>query len=225
MAIPPAAEIVDYARRLGVRRAVLRGAYVLANRTIALSIFDCVRLAPEHVNAALAESDDGVESRFLEPDAVDGLASVLDPRAARIVRGALARGDDCYAVFDDGQLANVGFYASRPTPIVNDLVVHFDARYRYMHGAFTPEAYRGRRLHALGVLRAARALFDRGIPELVGVYERTNYRSMVSARRMGWTWCGTLYRVGGGRWMRLGRTAAARAIGMWLEPRRSENSP
>jgi hypothetical protein len=35
--------------------ALLRAAYVLANRSLALSIFDCVRLRPADVNDALAD--------------------------------------------------------------------------------------------------------------------------------------------------------------------------
>lgn len=224
MAVPAVEDVVEYVRHLGVRRTVLRAAYVLASRAVPLSIFDCVRLGPADVNAALAESEGRFESRFLEPEALDGIASALDPRSMEIARDAFARGDACYVVLDGGRLANVGFYASRPTPLENDLMVHFDPRYRYMHGAYTPPAYRGHRLHALGVLRAARALFARGIPMLVAVWERTNYRSIVSAQRMGWAPCGTLYRIGAGRWMRLGRTAAACAGGMWLEPRRREDA-
>jgi hypothetical protein len=222
MVVPTPAEVLDYARHLGVRRTALRAAYVAANRVVPLSVFQCVRLSPADVNAALAAPDGAFEGRFLDPGSLERQAGTLDPAARRVIRGALDRDDACYAVFDGDRLANVGFYATRPTPVLNDLVVHFDPRHRYMHGAYTPPGYRGHRLHALGVLGAARALFAAGVPALVGVYERTNYRSMVSALRMGWVPCGTLYRVGTGRWMRLGRTAAAAALGMHLETRRDE---
>jgi hypothetical protein len=221
MVVPTTVEVLDYLRHLGVRRTALRGAYVLTNRLVPLSVFQCVRLDTEHVNAALAESHDDFEGRFLDPASLARMADDLDAVGRRIVREAIERGDACYAVFDGGRLANVGFYASRPTPLVNDLMVHFDPRHRYMHGAFTPPGYRGRRLHALGILSAARALFADGVPALVGVYERTNYRSMNSALRMGWRRCGTIYRVGA----HVGRTAAARAVGMHLEPRRDEARP
>ncbi len=222
MSIPPAGEILDYARRLGWRRTLLRGAYVMTNQLVAVSIYDCLQLRPEDVNAALVESAGAYECRFLAPDEVDRFAGELDSPTIRTVREAFARGDVCYVVLDDEHLANIGFYSNRPTPVMNDLVVHFDPPYWYMYGAFTPVAYRGRRLHALGVLGGALELFDRQVPGLVTVYERTNYRSMVSALRMGWKPCGVLYRVGVGPWMRLGRTAAARAVGMRLEPRHVE---
>lgn len=219
MAIPTPDVVLDYTRHLGLRRTLLRGAYVATNRVIPVSIFGCLRLGPDDANRALAEPDGPFESRFVDADAMESLAGELDPVGRRVVREAFARGDACHVVLDGGRLANVGLYATHPTPILNDLVMHFDRRCWYMHGAFTPAAYRGRRLHALGVVRAALALFERQIPALVGVYEWTNYRSLVSARRMGWKACGTVWRVGAGAWTGLGRTAAARAVGMRLERR------
>jgi hypothetical protein len=201
---------------------LLRGAYVMTNQLVAVSIFDCLQLRPEDVNTELVTSAGAYECRFLAPDEVDRFASELESSPVPIIGEALARGDACYVVLDGERLANIGFYSSRPTPVLNDLVVHFDPPYWYMYGGFTPVAYRGRRLHALGVLGGALELFDRQIPGLVTVYERTNYRSMVSALRMGWQPCGTLYRIGVWPWMYLSRTAAARAVGMHLEPRHLE---
>ena len=220
--IPPGGEVLDYARRLGWRRTLLRSAYVMANQLFTVSIFACVRLRPEDVNRALAATDGGYERRFLAPDEGDRFTDELDAASVQMVRGALARGDACYLVLEGERLANVGFYTSRPVQLRNDLVVHFDPPCWYMYGAFTPAAYRGRRLHALGVLGGALELFERGVPGLVGVYELTNYRSMASTLRMGWRPCGTLYRVGVGPWMRVGNTAGARAVGMHLEPVRGE---
>jgi hypothetical protein len=223
MRIPAVGEVLDYARRLGFRRTVYRGAYVMVNQAFPLTIFDCVQLRPEDVNTALVDSADRYECRFLEPDEIERFAVDLDRVSARVAREALARGDACYAVLDGGSLANLSCFAPRPTPLLNDLVVHFDPPRWYMYGAFTPPPYRGRRLHALGVLGGSLALFDQGVPSLVGVYERTNYASMVSALRMGWKRCGGLYRVGIGSWMRHGRTAEAKAAGMRLEGRLMES--
>jgi hypothetical protein len=223
MRIPAAGVVLEYARRLGLRRTFYRGAYVMANEVIALSIFDCLLLRLENVNTALIDPADRYECRFLEPNEVDRFAGELDAVAERVAREAVTRGDACYAVLDGGRLANFGCYAPRPTPILNDLMVNFDPPRWYMYGAFTPVRYRGRRLHALGVLSASLELFDRGIPALVTVYERTNYLSMVSALRMGWKPCGTLFRVGIGPWIRLGRTAETQATGMRLEQREVES--
>jgi hypothetical protein len=217
MLIPSAGEVIDYSRRLGARRALGRGAYVAANNVLALSILDCVRLGREDVDESFADPGAEYECRFLEPDEVRAFAGELDATARKVAVEAIARGDRCYGVFESGQPANLSCYSPHPTPVLNDLVVHFDSPRWYMYGAWTPPAYRGRRLHALGVLRAALELFDQDVPELVGVCERTNYRSLVSARRMGWKASGALYRVGLGPWGRLGRSRAAGRLGMRLE--------
>jgi SAM-dependent methyltransferase len=222
MSIPRAKVVLDYAKHRGPRRAFARGAYVLANQAIALSIFDCMYMRPEHVNRSLVEPEGAYSGRFLEPDEAAGFARELDAPGQRVVGEAVERGDACYAVLDGDRLANIGFYASNATPLLNDLVVHFEEPSWYMYGAYTPEAYRGYRLHGRGVVGGCLGLFDRGAPSLVTLYERTNYRSMVSALRMGWQPCGSIYRIGIGPWTHLGRTARAREIGMRLALRSEE---
>lgn len=216
MDVPGARVVVNYARRHGVPRTVARGSYIAASRLIALSIFGCMRLAPPDVNHPLAECAD-VDSRFLEPDELAPVEALADKQGKRRVRAAGRRGDRCYAIFDHGEIVNVSFYAKGPTPLVGDLLLCFRAPDWYMYGALTPPAHRGRGLHAVGVLRASLALFDEGVSRLVTVHERTNYNSMVSALRMGWRPCGSLYRIGSGPLTRVGRNAAARSEGMMLQ--------
>jgi hypothetical protein len=222
--LPPLRDIARYAGRFGFGRTVYGGGYAIAHRFVALSIFDCVCLRATHVNHELAETANGLECRFLEPGEARQLSVGIRGPASRVKDEALARGDACFGVIDAGRLANISFYASGPTPVTRDLVVRVDEPGWYMYGAYTPAPYRGRRLHALGVLRAALELFERGVPALFGVYERTNYRSMVSAHRMGWRPCGTLTRVGLGRRTRLRRDAEAERSGMRLERRSVETT-
>jgi hypothetical protein len=221
MKIPASGEILDYARRLGWRRALLRGTYVTANQLATVSIFDCFRLRCEDVNAALTRGDRDYDCRFVTPDEARCLAASCDRTMAQILGEALARGDAPYVILDGSELASIGLYSERPTPLMSDLTVHFDPPAWYMCRGYTLMAYRGRRLHALGILRAALELFDRGVPQLVTVCERTNYPAIVSVYRMGWQPCGAIYRVGIGSWTRLGRTAGARAVGMRLQVRTS----
>jgi hypothetical protein len=206
-------------QHLGLRRSALRGAYVAVNKLVALSIFDCVELRPEQANRAALAGACGYDCGFLEPEEIERHASILEPVGERIAREAALRGDSCFALLDRGRLVSVGFYAQQATPIVGDLVVDFDQPAWYMYGAFTAPEYRGAGLHGAGVIAAALALFERGVPRLVGVYERTNYRSMVSALRMGWTRCGSLSRVGIGGRTRLSGTRRAREAGMRLRLR------
>src|SRR5882762_2006176 len=79
---------------------------------------------------------------------------------------ALGKGDECYAVMDGARLAAYGWYARTPTDIGDDLEVHFDDAYVYMYKGLTLDAYRGRRLHAVGkagALAVYRALGYKGL--------------------------------------------------------------
>lgn len=215
MDVPGARAVVDYARRHGVPRTVARGSYVGASRLVALSIFGCMRLSAVDANYSLTERCD-VESRFLELDELTQVEALADEHGKRMVRAARRRGNRCYAVFDGEEIINVSFYAHRATPLVGDLLLCFRTPDWYMYGALTPPAHRGKGLHAVGVLRASLALFDEGVSRLVTVHERTHYNSMVSALRMGWRPCGSLYRIGSGPRTRVGRSVAARREGMML---------
>jgi len=217
MMVPGSAEILDYARRLGWRRALFRGAYVATNQVARLSIFDCFRLRPGDINTELAKTAGGYECRFLAPDEASRFSCQLGSEVARSLHEALARGDKAYVILDGEHVASIGLYAEAPTPILSDLTVHFDPPSRYMYAGYTQAAYRGQRLHALGILRAALELFDRQVPQLVTLCERTNYPATISVHRMGWQPCGVLYRAGIGPWTRLGQTATARANGMRLQ--------
>jgi len=219
MKVPGSVEILGFARRLGWRRAFFRGVYVATNQAVRLSIFDCFRLRREDINTELTKTVGGYECRFLAPHEASRFFCQLDSEVARSLHEALARGDKAYVILDGERLASIGLYAEAPTPILSDLTVHFDPPSWYMYRGYTQAAYRGQRLHALGILRAAVELFDLQVPQLVTLCERTNYPATISVHRMGWQRCGALYRVGIGPWTRLGQTATARANGMRLQLR------
>lgn len=214
-----------YVRHLGAPHAAARAGYVLANQAIRLSVFDCLSMGPGEAERGLLSHGKPYECRFLEPDEAAGLAAGLGAEPAATAREAADRGDVCFGVLDSGRLANMAWFSPRPTPLVGDLVVRFEPPAWYMYGAWTPPEYRGRRLHAVGLIGGALSLFDQGVPELVTVYERTNYRTIVSTMRMGWTRRGRLHRIGAGPWDRTGRDAGAAQAGMSLELRdRAEES-
>jgi hypothetical protein len=219
MVVPGSAEILNYARRLGWQRTFFRGAYVAANQVVRLSILDCFRLRRGDINTELAKAVGGYECRFLASGEASRFSCQLDSEVARSLHEALARGDDAYVILDGEHVASIGLYAKAPTPILSDLTVHFDPPSRYMYAGYTQAAYRGQRLHALGILRAAQELFDLQVPQLVTVCERTNYPATISVHRMGWQPCGALYRVGIGPWTWVGQTAIARANRMRLQLR------
>ena len=109
---------------------------------------------------------------------------------------ALARGDQCYAICDDGKLAAYGWYAFGPTPIgIAGAVLRYRPGYVYMYKGFTHPDYRGQRLHAIGMTRALRHYLSTGYAGIVSYVEATNFDSLKSCFRMGYAMFGTVYVV------------------------------
>ncbi|HLH30360.1 MAG TPA: GNAT family acetyltransferase, partial [Terriglobia bacterium] len=68
----------------------------------------------------------------------------------------------------------------------------FDSRYVYMYKGFTAVAYRGQRLHAIGMTRALAEYQSRGFRGLVSYVESNNFDSLRSCYRMGYRNCGQI---------------------------------
>ncbi|HEY6156316.1 MAG TPA: hypothetical protein VIV88_02635 [Gemmatimonadales bacterium] len=105
---------------------------------------------------------------------------------AEFLDDALAKGDECYAIVDGAEPAAYGWYAHSPTLMSDGLLVHFDPAYVYMYKGLTLDAYRGRRLHAIGMTRALAAFQTRGYKGLVSYIESDNLTSLKSSYRMGY---------------------------------------
>lgn len=110
---------------------------------------------------------------------------------------ALARGDECIAIMDGDKLASYGWYSRRPT-LTNspDLRLHFDQNYIYMYKAFTLKEYRGRRLHAAGVMRSLACYRAKGFRGFISYVESNNFDSLKSSYRMGYRRCGRIHVIG-----------------------------
>jgi hypothetical protein len=106
---------------------------------------------------------------------------------------ALARGDQCYGIVDRGRLAAYGWYAFGPTPIgIPGMLLHFRRGYVYMYKGFTAKPYRGKRLHAIGMMLALNEYRNQGFKGLVAYVESNNFDSLKSCYRMGYKTCGRI---------------------------------
>jgi GNAT superfamily N-acetyltransferase len=118
------------------------------------------------------------------------------------VRRALAAKDDCFAILDGDTLAAYGWYSrSSPVHLSDTLKLHFDSQWAYMYRGFTHPAYRGQRLHAIGMTMALEALRARGAKGLVSFVERRNEASLKSCYRMGYRDFGMICEVRLGRFL------------------------
>ena len=106
---------------------------------------------------------------------------------------ALDRGDRCFSLFDGARMVSFGWYARRPTPITSGLVLHFDPAWIYMYRGYTLPAYRGRRLHGIGMALALREHARGGARGLITYVRSTNFASLRSVERMGYRGFGEIY--------------------------------
>jgi hypothetical protein len=131
---------------------------------------------------------------------------------------ALAKGDECYGIVDGDATAAYGWYAHSPTPMGDGMLVYFDPAYVYMYKGLTLDAYRGKRLHAIGMTRALAAYQARGFKGLVSYIEADNLNSLKSSYRMGYVDFGRVFIIGllGRRFTF--RTPGCEALGFGVAP-------
>jgi hypothetical protein len=143
-----------------------------------------------------------------------------DPRrdlSSRFLDEALAKGDRCYGILDGDRLASFGWYSAVPTRICDDLRFCFDRRYIYMYKGFTDPDYRGQRLHALGMTSALRQFLGHGAEGLVSYVDATNFDSLRSCYRMGYTNVGQIYCLRARDHYWIHADAGCRKLGVSLE--------
>jgi hypothetical protein len=133
---------------------------------------------------------------------------------------AVSRGDRCYALIDlrNGALAAYGWYTGTDAPLDEHFTLHFARDWIYMFKGYTMPAYRGQRLHAVGMCRALRAFTEEGRKGLISCVASNNFASLQSVARMGYRIFGDAYLL-----RAAGRTFAyatngCRPYGFWVEP-------
>lgn len=132
--------------------------------------------------------DEATLHRFAEDD--------QNALSHEFIEWAVRRGDRCYALTDGGRLAAYGWYSMQSTEIRPKLVLHFDPRYVCIYKGFTHPRYRGQRLHAVGMAKAAQAFTHQGKKGLISYVESHDYRSFHSCDRLGFKVFGSIWIVG-----------------------------
>jgi hypothetical protein len=187
-------ELKETSARHGVRAALHDLQCRLINRFIRFEALRAMRVEMADVTKGEMFEAPGFDARFLstaelEAAAREGTHDFTPEFLAR----ARERGDRCYGIFDGGTLASHGWYAQRATPIDTHYTLHFDPAYTYQFKGFTLAAYRGRRLHAIGMSLALRDLTEEGKKGLIAYVASNNFASLRSVARMGYKIFGSLY--------------------------------
>ena len=180
--------------RFGVRAAAYDLAVRVVNRCFVFKVFRGVKA--ERLDPNLLDLDKRFRFTLLTEAMLANFATNEFEIEPAFLRQALERGDECYGILDGDLLASYGWYSTMPTRIYPpDLVLHFSPEYVYMYKGFTHPAYRGQRLHAIGMTKALQGYLARHFKGLVSYVESTNFASLKSIYRMGYTDIGKIYMV------------------------------
>lgn len=185
----------DRARQYGTGAALHELQYRAVNRVVPFQILKGMTAVVDDIEPSMFEAG-RFRLRFASPEEV--LRTALDPEVAaemsvEFARGALDRGDECYAVFDGDRMVSFGWYSTRPTPVADDVLLHFDPSWVYMYKGYTLRDFRGQRLHGIGMSHAARDLTARGARGLISYVKSNNFPSLRSIERMGYRVFGEVF--------------------------------
>jgi len=186
----------DTAKRHGVGAALHDVECLVLNKLSHFEILKGMVAEPDDITDPALFEAPGYQGRFVAPFELEPLARErqddLDPD---FLAQATRRGDRCYAMFEGDRLAAYGWYAQQPTAIDEHFELHFDPAWTYMFKGYTVPAHRGKRLHAVGMCRALRALAAEGRRGLVSYVASNNFASLKSTARMGYRQFGDVYLV------------------------------
>jgi hypothetical protein len=174
--------------RYGIPATVHDLAYRAVNKVMDLIVLKGIKLTVSSLDPKMVSDSAGMQWRFADhADLTRSLRQGAgDDMDVAFIDEALHREDRCYAAFDGDTLASYGWYSTRPTPVNDDLMLHFNPRWSYMYKGYTHPAYRGKRLHGIGMGRACQALTDEGLLGLVSYVKSNNFASLKSCYRLGY---------------------------------------
>lgn len=207
-----------HVRQFGVKATVHDISCRVINKIVHFQILRVMAIRLRDVSDPALFEAPGFEGRFIGAEELAKVAT--DPAydlSADFLKKALTRGDRCYGFFNGDVLVSYGWYSDLPTPIDEHCVLHFDRAYTYMYKGYTLPAYRGKRLHAVGMCRALRACAEEGGRGLISYVLSNNFASLKSSARVGYKIFGHAYvfRVGSRTFTY--ETKGCRGYNFWIE--------
>lgn len=193
--------------------------YRAVNKVTDVMVLRALRLTPEAVQPGCFASDPAIRWGFVDRSTLleQVRARPLDMDEA-FVQAALDRGDRCFGAISEGTLVSYGWYSSLPTPVTEDLTIHFNPAHAYMYKAYTSPAHRGKRLHGTGMGMALGALAQEGSQGLLSYVRSNNFASLRSCFRLGYQDIGVLVAVKMGQRFHCYASPGCRPFDFRLEP-------
>lgn len=176
----------------GVMNAIYQLSLRLVNKVVAVNILTCLVIT--RTSFAALELDKKFQHGFLGKSALLAFSQDVENQLSeQFIKSATQKGDECYAITENGQLAAYGWYSKGGTVTdIQQLKFCFDSAYMYMYKGFTRVDYRGQRLHAVGMSWALHYYLSKGFSGIISYVESTNFDSLKSCYRMGYQNAGSI---------------------------------
>lgn len=177
----------------GINNVLYQYSLKLINKVMFVNILTCMTISK--TNHASLIVDSKYDHGFLDANKLIDFAKDQDhDLPISFLEHALNKGDKCYAVTEEGQLASYGWYSNKDTLTnIHQLKFCFDSNYIYMYKGLTKKDYRGQKLHAVGMSWALNRYKEEGFRGLVSYVDSTNFDSLKSCWRMGYEKVGVIY--------------------------------
>ncbi|MFM6928346.1 MAG: GNAT family acetyltransferase [Bdellovibrio sp.] len=187
------ADINQTMKNHGVQSALFDLGMRLVNKFFYFHSLHCIVIST--VKEAALVVDQKYQHGFLSVDQIFQYAKNKENELSEsFIRSALEKGDRCYGITYDGELAAYGWYSRQATPTdVQKMLFCFDPAYVYMYKGFTKKSYRGQRLHAVGMSWALKHYLQEGSLGIVSYVDAVNFDSLKSCYRMGYKFIGAIY--------------------------------
>lgn len=176
----------------GLRNTLFYLSLKAVNKVAYTKVLTCIIAKKAHPASLLV--DPKFNHKFLENDELILYSKdKSNELPIRFLKSAMLKGDKCYAIIDQGEVAGYGWYSNKETTTdIKKLTFSFDPTYAYMYKGLTKKNYRGQRLHAIGMSWALQRQLEMGAKGLVSYVEAENFDSLKSCYRMGYKKVGTI---------------------------------
>jgi L-amino acid N-acyltransferase YncA len=177
----------------GIGNTLYQVALKTVNKVFFVNVLTCIVISKAKESSLAIDLK--FQHGFLDDDKLSDYARDHENELPQnFLESAINKGDECYAVTEDGKLAAFGWYSNKKTITdVQQLKFCFDPSYIYMYKGLTKKDYRGQRLHAVGMSWALNRYLDKGYNGIVSYVESTNFDSLKSCYRMGYEKIGDMY--------------------------------
>lgn len=177
----------------GVHNVLYQYSLKLINKVMFVNVLTCMVIS-EAKESSLSV-DPKYQHGFLDMDKLMNFSKDEEHDLPHdFLKAAISKGDECYAVTEEENLASYGWYSNKETLTnIQQLLFCFDPKYIYMYKGLTKKDYRGQKLHAVGMSWALNRYMEKGFSGIVSYVESTNFDSLKSCWRMGYEKVGVIY--------------------------------